>query len=344
VRPHTGLKDAAARLRSAGCSALPVIDEDGRVVGVLSEADLVVKAERPAPPAAAGSGSFADRLERRRWSGTVAAHLMSQPAVTVGPDAGLADAARLMHRHGLKRLPVVDEAGRPVGIVSRSDLLQVFLREDDEIRNDVEALLDPAADVAVQDGVVTLRGAEDDGERRRLTAAIEGVDGVVAVRHRTGNPAPIRQTRSSEMNVQTSDIEVLSERECLDLLRSHAVGRIALVDHGQPLIFPVNYAADDRAIAFRTAPGVKLAAAPMTAVAFEIDEVDTATGAAWSVMVRGVAYDITGALDHLSERLRELVVEPLAPGERSNWIAVVRREITGRRFHTQPIAATAGER
>lgn len=139
------------------------------------------------------------------------------------------------------------------------------------------------------------------------------------------------------MDVPATDIEILSEAECLELLRSRRVGRIALTDRGQPLIFPVNYATDDRAIVFRTAPGMKLTEAPMSQVAFEIDEVDTAAGTAWSVVVQGVAYEITSALDHLSERLRELVVEPMAPGERHNWVAVVRREISGRRFRLRPI-------
>ncbi|HXM56671.1 MAG TPA: CBS domain-containing protein [Candidatus Dormibacteraeota bacterium] len=335
IGPHTVLKEAAARLQSGRCSALPVVDEGGRVVGVLSEADLLVKAERPSPVARAAAGSYADRLERRRWSGTVVSHLMSQPAVTVGPDTPLADAARLMHRHGLKRLPVVDAGGRPVGIVSRGDLLQVFLRGDEEIRRDVEELV--GSGVAVEDGVVTLLGVADDAERRRVTTAVEEVDGVVAVRHLPGDTVPMNHTRSSGMNVEASDIEVLSERECLELLRSHRVGRIALVDHGQPLIFPVNYAADDRAVVFRTAPGIKLTEAPMSRVAFEIDEVDQAAGTAWSVMARGVAYDVTSALDHLSEGLRELVVEPMAPGERRNWVAIVWRELSGRRFRLEPL-------
>jgi nitroimidazol reductase NimA-like FMN-containing flavoprotein (pyridoxamine 5'-phosphate oxidase superfamily) len=134
------------------------------------------------------------------------------------------------------------------------------------------------------------------------------------------------------MNVPTTEIEILSEDECLELLRSHRVGRIAFDDHGQPLIFPVNYAADDRAVVFRTAPGIKLAEVPMSRVAFEIDEVDPASGTAWSVMVRGVAYEITEALDGLSEQLRQLVVEPMAPGEHRSWVAVMRHEVSGRRF------------
>jgi nitroimidazol reductase NimA-like FMN-containing flavoprotein (pyridoxamine 5'-phosphate oxidase superfamily) len=134
------------------------------------------------------------------------------------------------------------------------------------------------------------------------------------------------------VDAPTTEIETLSEEDCLVLLRSRRVGRIALTDHGQPLIFPVNYAADDRAVVIRTAPGMKLHESRMAKVAFEIDEVDEASGTAWSVLVQGVAYEITDAIDQLSERLRALVVEPMAPGERDNWVAVVRSEISGRRF------------
>lgn len=139
------------------------------------------------------------------------------------------------------------------------------------------------------------------------------------------------------MNTQAADIEVLSEEECQALLQSRAVGRIGLVEHGQPLIFPVNYAADDRAVVFRTAPGMKLSAAPMTRVAFEVDEIDHASGVAWSVLVLGVAHEITSTIDDVSERLRELVVRPMAPGDRRHWVAVRRHAISGRRFRLQPV-------
>lgn len=136
----------------------------------------------------------------------------------------------------------------------------------------------------------------------------------------------------SAVNASTTEIEVLSRDECLELLRSHRVGRIALNDHDQPLIFPVNYAADDGAVVLRTAPGMKLHESRMSRVAFEIDEVDEAAGSAWSVMVQGIAYEITDALDGLSERLRALVVEPMAPGERHHWVAVMLHHVSGRRF------------
>jgi CBS domain-containing protein len=183
ITPHTGLKQAAAMLRAGGLSALPVVDLDGDLVGVLSEADLLVKAEGPAPRA---TGSYAGREREARWSGTLACHLMSRPAVTVGVDDPLAAAARLMLQHGLKRLPVVDGADRPVGVVSRGDLLTVFLRTDEEVRSDVRARLGseglPEIIVCVDDGVVTLRGIPDEAAAPRATSVADGVDGVVAVR------------------------------------------------------------------------------------------------------------------------------------------------------------------
>src|SRR5207248_7562878 len=131
-------------------------------------------------------------------------------------------------------------------------------------------------------------------------------------------------------------MEVLPEDECLRLLRSRTLGRIAIDDHGQPLIFPVNYAADQRAVVFRTAPGMKLDWAPRSKVAFEIDQVDTEGGVAWSVMIQGIAHEITESIDQLSEELRRLVVAPMAPGERAHWIAVRIHAISGRRFPLQP--------
>lgn len=134
IGPEVGLREAVARLLEAPARTLSVVDAGGHLVGVLSEADLVVKVERPPPPAAAGS--YAGRVERRRWSGAIAGDLMSRPPVTVGPDAGLADAARLMRRHGLRCLPVVDGDGRPIGTVSRGDLLRVFLQDDETVRRE----------------------------------------------------------------------------------------------------------------------------------------------------------------------------------------------------------------
>ncbi|MFI1303035.1 CBS domain-containing protein [Streptomyces sioyaensis] len=167
-------------------SALPVLAAEGRVVGVVSEADLLPKEEfRESDP---------DRLEQlrrvddvRRAEAVTAGELMTSPALTVRADATLSQAARVMARESVKRLPVVDAHGVLYGIVSRADLLKVFLRSDDdlaeEVRRDIVGALfpTPAKDlrVTVADGVVTLRGRVRDTSlipvAARLVRAVEGV-------------------------------------------------------------------------------------------------------------------------------------------------------------------------
>ena len=127
-------------------------------------------------------------------------------------------------------------------------------------------------------------------------------------------------------------LEVLSEADCQKLLTRRNFGRIALTIDGQPEVFPVNYVADDSRIVFRTAEGTRLQNSAMRRVAFEIDDWDPSAGVGWSVMVKGVAQEITDAIDHLASALRELPVVPLAPGKRERWLAVYPSEVTGRRF------------
>ena len=135
-------------------------------------------------------------------------------------------------------------------------------------------------------------------------------------------------------------IEVLSEEESRRLLKSRDIGRLAIVVDGQPEIFPVNYAFDEGVVVFRTAPGLKLERGPLTAAAFEVDEVDTTQGVAWSVVVKGTAHDVTGTMDEISEGLRKLVVHPRAPGNRSGWMAIYASSISGRRFMLPPSGET----
>jgi len=118
-------KDIVLVLRELHVSAFPVLDEAGHVVGVVSEADLLLK---EAGQEALGGYllSSGRRGGRAKAAGLTAAELMTTPAVTIRPDDSLADAARLMHDRHVKRLPVVDQAGRLVGIVSQVDLLGVF--------------------------------------------------------------------------------------------------------------------------------------------------------------------------------------------------------------------------
>ncbi|MGW4684520.1 CBS domain-containing protein [Streptomyces sp. NPDC004244] len=166
-------------------SAVPVLEGEGRVVGVVSEADLLPKEEfRRSEPV------LPDQLEEAsKAGGVLAEELMSSPAVTVRPDAPVAEAARIMAHRRLKRLPVVDQFGRLEGVVSRSDLLKVFLRPDEElaeeIRQEVLTALVPGLtlDFAVEEGVVTLRGPLRDRALVPLLArAVRAVEGVVDVR------------------------------------------------------------------------------------------------------------------------------------------------------------------
>ncbi|MGW1957873.1 CBS domain-containing protein [Streptomyces sp. NPDC001920] len=163
-------------------SALPVLEGEGRVVGVVSEADLLPKEEFR-------DTDMGDLKEMEKAAGVTAGELMSTPAVTVHADASLAEAARIMARRHVKRLPVVDAVGVLQGVVSRSDLLKVFLRSDEEIaeeiRHGVLTQLPVTRDlsVTVSDGVVTLGGPLADRAFVPLvTRAVRAVEGVVDIR------------------------------------------------------------------------------------------------------------------------------------------------------------------
>ncbi len=167
-------------------SALPVIEGEGRVVGVVSEADLLPKEEfRDSDP---DRYTQLRRLSDLAKAGAVTAgELMTSPALTVHPDTTLAQAARTMAREKVKRLPVVDAVGLLQGVVSRADLLKVFLRTDEEIaeevRREVVSYLFPTPDsrvrVEVLDGVVNVAGQVRDTSlvpvAARLVRAVEGV-------------------------------------------------------------------------------------------------------------------------------------------------------------------------
>jgi CBS-domain-containing membrane protein len=165
-------------------SALPVLEGEGRVVGVVSEADLLHKEEfRDADDT---GGEFADRLKA---GAVTAGELMNAPAVSVHADATLAEAARIMARRKVKRLPVVDRVGMLQGVVSRGDLLKVFLRPDEEmaeeIRDSVLTSLPSteAITVTVTEGVVTLGGSlPERGLVPVLARAVRAVEGVVDIR------------------------------------------------------------------------------------------------------------------------------------------------------------------
>ena len=204
VHADTPFKEIAKMLADHDITAVPVVDADDRPLGVVSEADLLRR--EAALPDAAGLLAILDipPLEPGK-APTTADGLMSAPVVVARPDWTVVQAARIMDHHGVKRLPVVDDTGRLVGIVSRSDLLRIFLRRDHLIREEISGdilarTLGISADevsVDVTDGRVNLRGTV---ERRSLVPVVmrlcEGVDGVVEVTgsldYRTDEAAAVR--------------------------------------------------------------------------------------------------------------------------------------------------------
>lgn len=196
VRADTPFKDIVRLLEQRDISAVPVVDEDRRVLGVVSEADLLVTEGAKAPEWKQSPRRWWRRrrdTERPDATGaTTADALMTKPAITVTADATVAHAAREITRHGVKRLPVVDADGKLVGIVSRKDLLTVFLRKDEDIRDEVVRNafaiglnvreLPAGVRVDVREGKVTLAG---ELELRSQLALVEQltrrIDGVVDV-------------------------------------------------------------------------------------------------------------------------------------------------------------------
>jgi CBS-domain-containing membrane protein len=207
VRASASFKEIALRLREHQVSAFPVLDEDGMVIGVVSEADLLLKEalSLPLPEEDALSEDAREEAQpgilrqraREKARAVTAADLMSRPAVTVGADDSVEHAARLMYARRVKRVPVTDAAGRLVGIVSRTDVLSVFGRAGEEIREQIveevirgEFGADPGRfEVTVADGIVTMRGQPGSVSLGRdLLARVRHVQGVVSVRDRFTYP------------------------------------------------------------------------------------------------------------------------------------------------------------
>ncbi|MEV6613124.1 CBS domain-containing protein [Streptomyces sp. NPDC051051] len=177
ARRTTPFKEVVRLLDHHRISGLPVIDDDDKVLGVVSGTDLVRAQARRSGHGLVGAVTAAD--------------LMSSPAITVHPEQSVPDAARLMERRGVERLPVVDEEDRLIGIATRRDLLRVFLRTDEDLSRQVSeevvgrtlGLPPDAVLVSVRDGVVTLDGRVEARsqvpEAVRAAWRLEGVVGVV---------------------------------------------------------------------------------------------------------------------------------------------------------------------
>ena len=191
ARPTSPFHELVRLLEQHHISALPVVDDSGRLVGIVSEADLLIKEGYPHGAEDAGVVEAA-RHHRRfgKATGTCAAEVMTRRVVSVPLGTPVGSAARLMVRLGVRRLPVVDAAGALVGIVTRADLLKLFLRPDPaicwEVEHDVicgKLWFTPGEiQVEVRDGVVALHGQmERRSQVLALVRHVQAVEGVVAV-------------------------------------------------------------------------------------------------------------------------------------------------------------------
>jgi CBS domain-containing protein len=188
-------KDVVRLMTEHQVNALPVITDKGRVIGMVSEADVLRKQEENFRRFGTGLPRRT-RHERAQAKARTAGELMTSPAITIHPEAPLGAAARLMNGHNIRRLPVVDATGTLIGIVSRRDLLSVFLRSDDDIATEVRDVIGTilledgdTISVAVRHGVVTLSGAL--ARKDLIPVAVRlasDVDGVVSVLDKLGGP------------------------------------------------------------------------------------------------------------------------------------------------------------
>lgn len=194
VRRDASFKEMAAMLRSRRISAFPVIDGRDRVIGVVSESDLLVK-EAVQTEGSSLIAALRHIREDDKAVGITAGDLMTSPAITIGPEAAVEEAARILYDRRVKRLPVVNAAGRLLGIVSRTDVLAVYGRADEQIRAEIVRAVLPGIvpgprqnlKVAVQDGIVTISGKPlTEATSKALLDAVRHIQGVVAVRDRLG--------------------------------------------------------------------------------------------------------------------------------------------------------------
>ncbi|GLX49363.1 hypothetical protein Shyhy01_23130 [Streptomyces hygroscopicus subsp. hygroscopicus] len=197
VRADLPYRDIARVLAREQAGALPVVDAEDHVIGVVSESDLLAKVafeasgHRPGP-----IGRLRERRVHGKARGETAADLMTSPAITVLPDATVAEAAWLAALSRLKRMPVTDRGGRLVGVVRRDALLQALIRDDAGIRADVEAAVRAccppgerdAVQVAVHDGIVELTGRMPAATSQRLLAEVERITDVVEVKNLLTGP------------------------------------------------------------------------------------------------------------------------------------------------------------
>lgn len=340
VRPETLISDATTMLLERGFSAATVVDEDERLVGIVSEADLLrgrVGSDprahiRPLPP---------DDTEPPHTVGQI----MTRKVIALPATADQAEYAAVMLRHRIKSIPVVS-GERLVGIVSASDLLRTQVRGDEEIAREVTRRLrefsgdESAWALEVADGVVTLSGGNSEQERLIATLLAETVPGAVRVHARDsagpaagsplGEPAEPGPPPVSSPPRDHRGLRVLGLGECLAKLRHAPMGRLAFIREGGPIVLPVNHGVDDVGVVFRTTWGSKLLMAEQQGpVAFEVDGMDEDAETGWSVLVTGSASIVYESDD--VNRLERLGVRSWAGvDEDVLWVRIMAEDISGR--------------
>lgn len=190
IGPDSALKEAARRMLDAGVSGLPVMDDDGILIGIITEADFVAtEADRRARKRA-GLLRFIHRTEETPSQERLVGDAMTADVVVIGPEADHADAARLMEKNKIKRVPVV-ENGRLVGLISRTDILRAYTRPDSEIIDELRDHLmreilwvDPrrVAIECVEGNVVLIGQMETKSDATLLIELTRNLDGVVSVK------------------------------------------------------------------------------------------------------------------------------------------------------------------
>ena len=194
VQPGASLKEAARMLVERRVSGLPVVDAAGALVGMISEADILVRERGEVDSNGGPLGwllSPRQLQDFEKLDARLVGEAMTTPAITIGPERPVTAAAALMIDRGVNRLPVVDRRGALVGIVTRADLVRAFARTDAELAHDIRTdvvqhtmwLGDESLEVQVDGGEVTLRGhIEQRRDAELLPKLAARVPGVVGVR------------------------------------------------------------------------------------------------------------------------------------------------------------------
>jgi CBS-domain-containing membrane protein len=203
VRPEASFTEMVDAMRRFRVGALTVIDADDHPIGVVSDDDLLLRETDSGEHTGSVFDSYKRRQEHRKAAGGTAREMMTTPAITITKDTTVRDAARLMHRHRIKQLPVIDAVtGRITGTICQSDLLKIFIRPVEEIDREVTEICDrlyinpEKLIVGIEAGVVTLTGQIGfRSQIARLVVAVRGIEGVLDVEntltYRSDDLAPI---------------------------------------------------------------------------------------------------------------------------------------------------------